>query len=109
VDWHDPSSLLDEWSVQEADQGRDRPEDIQQAGIETIVGREHRLEFAPGKKLLEAEVIRGGMCLEVPARHRGQLLTVEGLDGSAEHSAVHDSAEALVIGRNVITNQPKIR
>jgi len=109
VGLHDPSSLLDERSVQKAHQGRDSAKDVQQLGIETVVSRERRLELPPGKKLLEAQVVCGGMHFEVTPGHRRQLFTVEGADGLAEHGAVHDSAETFVVGRDVLSNQPKIR
>ena len=76
--------MREERRVEEADEGRDCPEDGQQLRIEPIARCEGPVEFTPCKKLFEPQVFRGWMRLKISTRHRGQALTAEVADGLAK-------------------------
>ena len=92
----------------EANEGRDRPENPEQFGIEPGRGGELRLELAAGEELLEPKVARGWMVLRVATRHAGQLLAAERADGARKGAARDDAMEPAVTARDVLPNQPKV-
>jgi hypothetical protein len=64
-------------SVQELDERRDSPEDLQQLAIEARARRQRRLVLAGPEELLELQVMRGRMILRVSERYARQSIAGE--------------------------------